>query len=148
MMDFEEYADGEYVEFFKERGVRIKKPPTSLTEDQISAHRAFNKRLNFVYDLRNAADFLNHYRMHTEVSPVPLEIKYHILDDDAMVARDRFEAYSEFLEAKHEPEEGLTFKAYGYRHETTTQHFAELAFGHGTVKYVVVWIEKDAEVTE
>lgn len=128
--------------------MEFQSPPTSLTEDEQHARAEFGKRLDFVNALTDAGQFLKSHWMHTEVSPVPLEIKYHILDDDAMVARDRFEAYSEFLEAKHEPEEGLTFKAYGHRHENTTQHFAELAFGSGTVKYVVVWIEKDPEVAE
>src|SRR5687768_14602959 len=112
--------------------MEFQSPPTSLTDDEKYAREAFRQRLDFVHDLRDAADFLKFHWMHTEVSPVPLEIKYHILDDDAMVARDRFEAYSEFLEAKHTPEEGLTFKAFGHRHEDTTQHFAELAFGSGT----------------
>jgi hypothetical protein len=143
MMEFEEYADEEYVEFFKQRGVQIKKPPTSLTEDEQAAREQFDKRLNFVHDLRTAEEFLKFHWMHTEVSPVPLEIKYHILEDDPITARHEFEARSVFLEYQHSPEEGRTFKAYGHRHESTTQHFAELAFGHGTVKYVVVWIEKD-----
>lgn len=128
--------------------MEFQSPPTSLTEDEQYAREAFRQRLDFVHDLRDAEEFLKHFWMNTPLSPVPLEIKFHILDDDAMVARDRFEAYSNFLETRHSPEEGRTFKAYGHRHEATTQHFAELAFGNGTVKYVVVWIEKDAEVTD
>ena len=130
--------------------MEFQSPPTSLTEAEAeeAAREEFDKRLDFVHDLRNAEEFLKFHWVHTMVSPVPLEIKYHILDDDTMVARERFEAYSEFLESKHEPENGFRFNAYGHRHEATTQHFAELAFGSGRVKYVVVWIEQDAEVTE
>lgn len=125
--------------------MEFQSPPTSYTNEELTTLANYGERLNFIHDLRDAANFLQYQWVHTSVSPVPLEIKYHILDDDAMVARDRFESYSEFLESKHTPEEGLTFKDYGHRHENTTQHFAELAFGHGTVKYVVVWIEKDPE---
>jgi hypothetical protein len=118
-------------------------PPTSLTETEESAREEFIiKRLNFVNDLADAGQFVKSQWMHTAVSPVPLEIKFHILEDDPIKARAEFEARSEHLEAFHATD-GCRFKAYGYRHENTTQHFAELAFGHGTVKYVVVWIEND-----
>ena len=147
-MEFEEYADEEYVEFFKQRGVQIEKPPTVLTEDEQAARERFGKRLDFVHDLRTAEEFLKFHWMHTEVSPVPLEIKTHILEEDPIKALAEFEERSAFLASKHDPDDGFRFNAYGHRHENTTQHFAELAFGHGTVKYVVVWIEKDAEVTE
>lgn len=122
--------------------------PTSLTDEEAEMRADFQKRVDFTHDLNDAADFLKWQWMHTPVSPVPLEIKTHVLEDDPVVARHEFEARSLFLEGQHNPEEGRTFKAYGYRHEATTQHFAELAFGHGAVKYVVVWIEKDPEVTE
>ena len=147
-MEFEEYADEEYVEFFKQRGVQIEKPPTVLTEDEQADRERFGKRLDFVHDLRTAEEFLKFHWVHTEVSPVPLEIKFHVLEEDPIKARAEFEARSAFLEDWHSSENGRTFKAYGHRHESTTQHFAELAFGHGTVKYVAVWIEKDAEVAE
>lgn len=127
--------------------MEFQSPPTSLTDDDRAARDAFQVRLNFVNDLRNAGDFLKWQWMHTEVSPVPLEIKFHVLEEDPIKARAEFEARSEHLEAHHAAD-GCRFKAYGHRHEATTQHFAELAFGHGTVKYVVVWIEKDPEVTE
>ena len=127
--------------------MEFQSPPTSLTDEDRAARDAFQVRLNFVNDLRNAGDFLKWQWMHTEVSPVPLEIKFHVLEEDPIKARAEFEARSEHLEAHHATD-GCRFKAYGHRHEATTQHFAELAFGHGTVKYVVVWIEKDAELTE
>lgn len=127
--------------------MEIKNPPTSRTDEEADMRADFQKRVDFTRDLRDAADFLKWQWMHTPVSPVPLEIKYHILDDDTMVARERFEAYSEFLEEHHLPEEGRTFEAFGRRYEQTTQHYAQLTFRNGTVKYVVVWIEKDAEVT-
>ena len=127
--------------------MEFQSPPTSLTAEDRAARDAFQVRLNFVNDLRNAGDFLKWQWMHTEVSPVPLEIKFHVLEEDPIKARAEFEARSEHLEAHHATD-GCRFKAYGHRHENTTQHFAELAFGHGTVKYVVVWIEQDAEVTE
>ncbi len=123
--------------------MEFQSPPTSRTDEEADMRADFQKRVDFTRDLRDAADFLKWQWMHTPVSPVPLEIKYHVLDDDTMVARERFEAYSEFLEEHHLPEEGRTFKAYGHRHESTTQHYAQLAFRNGTVKYVVVWIEKD-----
>lgn len=127
--------------------MEFQSPPTSLTEDEQYAHEAFRQRLDFVNDLYSASLFLKWQWMHTEVSPVPLEIKYHILEEDPIKALAEFEERSAHLEAHHATE-GCRFKAYGHRHESTTQHFAELAFGHGKVKYVVVWIEKDAEVTE
>ena len=127
--------------------MKFQSPPTSLTEDEQYACEAFRQRLDFVHDLADAGQFLKYQWMHTEVSPVPLEIKYHILEDDPIKALAEFEARSAHLEAHHATD-GCRFKAFGRRHEQTTQHFAELAFGHGTVKYVVVWIEKDAEVTE
>ena len=126
--------------------MEIQSPPTSLTEDEPHARAEFGKRLDFVHDLADAGQFLKFQWMHTEVSPVPLEIKFHVLEEDPIKARTEFEARSEHLEVHHETN-GCRFKAYDHRHEATTQHFAELTFGHGTVKYVVVWIEKDAEVT-
>lgn len=126
--------------------MEFQSPPTSLTEDEQSARAKFEERLNFVHDLRDAEDFLKWQWMHTEVSLVPLEIKFHILEEDPVKALAEFEARSAHLEAHHATD-GCRFKAYGHRHEATTQHFAELAFGNGKVKYVVVWIEKDAEVT-
>lgn len=127
--------------------MEFQSPPTSLTETEESAREEFGKRLEFVRDLTDAGQFLKYQWMHTAVSPVPLEIKTHILEDDPIKARAEFESRSEHLESFHATD-GCRFNAYGHRHEATTQHFAELAFGHGTVKYVVVWIEKDAEVTE
>ena len=128
--------------------MEIQSPPTNLTETEESAREEFIKRLNFVNDLADAGQFLKFQWMHTAVSPVPLEIKFHVLEEDPIKARAEFESRSAFLEDWHSSENGRTFKAYGHRHEATTQHFAELSFGHGTVKYVVVWIEKDPEVTE
>lgn len=127
--------------------MEFQSPPTSLTEAEESAREEFGKRLDFVNDLTDAGQFLKFQWMHTEVSPVPLEIKFHVLEEDPIKARAEFEARSEHLESHHATD-GCRFKAYGHRHEATTQHFAELVFGHGTVKYVVVWIEKDAEVAE
>jgi hypothetical protein len=127
--------------------MEFQSPPTSLTDDEQAARERLEKRLDFVHDLRDAEEFLKHFWLHTALSPVPLEIKFHVLEDDPIKALAEFEARSAFLEDWHSPESGRTFRAYGHRHESTTQHFAELAFGHGTVKYVVVWIEKDAEVT-
>lgn len=126
--------------------MEFQSPPTSLTEDEQYAREAFRQRLDFVHDLRDAGQFLKYQWMHTEVSPVPLEIKFHILEDDPIKALAEFEARSAHLESHHATD-GCRFKAYGHRHENTTQHFAELTFGTGTVKYVVVWIEQDAEVT-
>lgn len=128
--------------------MEFQSPPTSLTEDEQYAHEAFHQqRLDFVHDLNNAANFLKWQWMHTAVSPVPLEIKYHVLEDDPIKALAEFEARSAHLEAHHATD-GCRFEAFGRRHEATTQHFAELTFPSGKVKYVVVWIEKDAEVTE
>lgn len=127
--------------------MEFQSPPTSLTEDEQYAHEAFQQRLDFVHDLNNAANFLKWQWMHTAVSPVPLEIKYHVLEDDPVKALAEFEARSAHLEAHHATD-GCRFEAFGRRHEATTQHFAELTFPSGKVKYVVVWIEKDAEVTE
>src|SRR5688572_8858560 len=128
--------------------MEFQSPPTSLTDEETELRETFEKRVEYTRDLNKAADLLKWKWMELPLSIVPLEIKYHILDDDAMVARDRFEAYSEYLENLHSPVEGLAFRAYGHRHESTTQHFAELKLGHGNVRYVVVWIEQDAEVTE
>ena len=127
--------------------MEFQSPTTSLTDDEQYAYEAFRQRLDFVHDLADAGQFLKFQWMHTEVSPVPLEIKYHVLEEDPIKARAEFEARSEHLEAHHATD-GCRFKAYGHRHEDTTQHFAELTFRSGTVKYVVVWIEKDPEVTE
>lgn len=127
--------------------MEFQSPPTSLTDEEAEMRDDFQKRVDFTRDLRDAADFLKWQWMHTPVSPVPLEIKTHVLEDDPIVARREFEARSVFLEEQHSPEEGRAFKAFGRRHEQTTQHYAELTFRNGTVKYVVVWIEKDAEVT-
>lgn len=123
--------------------MEFQSPPTSLTKDEWYASEEFRQRLDFVRDLNDAADFLKWQWMHTPVSPVPLEIKTHVLEDDPIIARHEFETRSAFLEEQHSPEEGRTFKAFGRRHEQTTQHYAELTFRNGTVKYVVVWIEKD-----
>lgn len=123
-------------------------PPTSLTEDEQAARDNFGKRLDFVHDLRAAEEFLKHFWPHTALSMVPLEIKYHILEEDPIKALAEFEERSAFLASKHDPDDGFRFSAFGHRHENTTQHFAKLAFGHGRVQYVVVWIEQDAEVTE
>jgi hypothetical protein len=123
--------------------MEFQSPPTSLTETEESARVEFIKRLNFVNDLADAGQFLKFHWMHTAVSPVPLEIKTHILEEDPIKALAEFEDRSAFLASKHDPDDGFRFNAFGHRHENTTQHFAELAFGHGTVKYVVVWIEKD-----
>lgn len=127
--------------------MEFQSPPTSLTEDEQAAREEFDKRLDFVHDLRDAEEFLKHFWPHTALSPVPLEIKFHILEEDTIKALAEFEERSAFLEAQAWKDTGRTFKAYGHRHENTTQHFAELTFGSGTVKYVVVWIEQDAEVT-
>lgn len=127
--------------------MEFQSPPTSLTDDEVMMRADFQTRVNFTRDLKDASDFLKWQWIHTPRSITPLEIKYHILEDDIEMARTEFEMRSEWLENQHSPEEGRTFKAYGHRHEATTQHFAELAFRNGTVKYVVVWIEKDAEVT-
>ena len=110
--------------------------------------RGVQERLDFVHDLRTAEEFLKFHWMHTAVSPVPLEIKFHVLEDDPIKALAGVRGAFGVPGIQHAPDEGCRFKAYGHRHENTTQHFAELAFGHGTVKYVVVWIEKDPEVTE
>ena len=128
--------------------MEFQSPPTSRTEDEQAAREQFDKRLNFVHDLRTAEEFLKFHWMHTAVSPVPLEIKCHVLEDDPIKALAEFEERSAFLASKHDPDDGFRFNAFGNHHKNTTQHFAELVFGHGTVKYVVVWIEKDAEVTE
>lgn len=128
--------------------MEFQSPPTSLTDEEARMLSDFQNRLDFVNDLYEASLFLKWQWMHTPVSPVPLEIKTHVLEDDPVVARHEFEARSLFLEGQHSPEEGRTFKAFGRRHEQTTQHYAELTFRNGTVKYVVVWIEKDPEVTE
>jgi hypothetical protein len=125
--------------------MEFQSPPTSLTDGEQYAYEAFRQRLDFVNDLADAGQFLKFHWMHTAVSPVPLEIKFHVLEEDPIKARSEFESRSTFLEDWHSSESGRTFKAYGHRHEATTQHFAELAFGSGTVKYVVVWIEKDPE---
>ena len=127
--------------------MEFQSPPTSLTDEEARMLSDFQNRLDFVNDLYEASLFLKWQWMHTPVSPVPLEIKYHVLEDDPVKALAEFEARSAHLEAHHATD-GCRFKAYGHRHEATTQHFAELAFGNGTVKYVVVWIENDAEVTE
>lgn len=127
--------------------MEFQSPPTSLTEDEQYAHEAFRQRLDFVRDLADAGQFLKFQWMHTEVSPVPLEIKYHVLEDDPIKALAEFEERSAHLEAHHATD-GCRFNAFGRRHEQTTQHYAELTFRSGKVKYVVVWIEKDAEVTE
>lgn len=128
--------------------MEFQSPPTSLTDDEVAMRADFQERVDFTRDMKAASDFLKWQWMHTPRSCTPLEIKYHVLEDDPTTARHEFEARSVFLEYQHSPEEGRAFKAYGHRHENTTQHFAELTFGSGTVKYVVVWIEKDAEVTE
>lgn len=126
--------------------MEFQSPPTSFTEDEQYAYEEFRQRLDFVDDLADAGQFLKFQWMHTEVSPVPLEIKYHILEEDPVKALAEFEERSAHLEVHHATN-GCRFKAHGYRHQDTTQHFAELTFGNGRVKYVVVWIEKDAEVT-
>lgn len=127
--------------------MEFQSPPTSLTDEEAEMRANFQKRVDFTRDLYDAADFLKFHWWSTPVSPVPLEIKTHVLEDDPIVARHEFEACSLFLEEQHSPEEGRTFEAFGRRYEQTTQHYAELTFRNGTVKYVVVWIEKDAEVT-
>lgn len=128
--------------------MEFQSPPTSLTDEETELREAFEKRCEYTRDLRMIADLLKWRWVELPLSVVPLEIKYHILQNDTEKARNEFEAYAEFLENLHGIEEGYTYSAYGHRHEATTQHFAELKIGHGNVRYVVVWIEKDAEVAE
>jgi hypothetical protein len=126
--------------------MEFQSPPTSRTDEETELREAFEKRVEYTRDLRMASDLLKWKWMGLPLSVVPLEIKYHILEDDTEKARIEFDAYSEYLENLHNPEQGYVFSAHGHRHEQTTQHFAELKLGHGNVRYVVVWIEKDAEV--
>ena len=127
--------------------MEFQSPPTSLTDEEVAMRADFQARVDFTRDLKDAGDFLKWQWMHTPRSVTPLEIKYHVLESDVIFARHEFEGLSRFLEDQHSEEHGRTFAAFGHRHENTTQHFAELTFRNGTVKYVVVWIEKDAEVT-
>lgn len=127
--------------------MEFQSPPTSFTDEEAEMRADFQNRVDFTRDLKDIADFLKFHWWSIPVSPVPLEIKTHVLEDDPTVARHEFEARSLFLEEQHDPEKGRTFKAFGRRHEGTTQHYAELTFPSGKVKYSVVWIEKDPEVT-
>jgi hypothetical protein len=128
--------------------MEFQSPPTSLTGEEIELRDEYRKRCEYSRDLLMAADLLKWKWYELPLSPVPLEIKFHVLEEDTITARHEFEARSLALEEMHSPEEGYAYRAYGHRHNDTTQHFAELKLGHGNVRYVIVWIEKDAEVAE